>query len=85
MIEDNEQFADEMRHEHRTIQQLNAPAIFAVLKQWAKDYETGNYDARNEMTCKLAFNLVDAFTKRASRELDATSISALDSLFFPYI
>lgn len=78
MILKRDTFADEMRREHRTIQQLDAPAIFAVIKQWSHDYQTGNFDARNAATCKLAFDMVDSMT-------DVESVDRLDCLFFPYI
>lgn len=78
---DRDAFADDMRREHRTIQQLNAPAIFAVVKQWANDYKSGNFDLRNEATCKLAFALVSSVRRHG----DESTRDTLETLNFPYI
>lgn len=84
-MEARETFASDMRREHRTIQQLCAPEIFKVLQQWADDYASGNHDLRNEATCKLAFEVCDAFSKRAGRENDQISLELFANLKFPYI
>ena len=43
---------------HRTEKQNLGSLVFALVGDWARDYENGNYDARNEATCKRAFNMV---------------------------
>jgi hypothetical protein len=40
--------------EHRTLQQTMMRVFIATIEQWAKNYDTGRYDARNEATCKMA-------------------------------
>jgi len=84
MILKRDTFADDMRREHRTIQQLDAPAIFAVILQWARDYESGNFDARNETTCHVASNMIEGLRARVPPE---NFVSFCDDMkrFFPYI
>ena len=43
---------------HRTEKQNLGSLVFALVGDWARDYGEGNYDARNEATCKRAFNMV---------------------------
>lgn len=43
---------------HRTLQQTMAVLMVECLKDWAKNYNTGIYDGRNEATCKLAKDLI---------------------------
>jgi hypothetical protein len=43
---------------HRTEKQNLGSLVFALLGEWARDYENRNYDARNEATCKRAFAMV---------------------------
>jgi len=73
--------SNEMKLEHRTVQQLIAPAIFAVLKQWSDDYTTGNFDARNEATCRLAYVLVNGLETVGG----PAEIELFETLNFPYI
>mgnify|MGYP003144091425 CR=1 FL=1 len=43
---------------HRTEKQNLGSLVFALVGEWARDYENGNYDARNEATCKMADAMV---------------------------
>ena len=43
---------------HRTEKQNLGSLVFALIGEWARDYENGNYDARNEATCKMASAMV---------------------------
>ena len=43
---------------HRTEKQNLGSLVFALIGEWSRDYESGNYDLRNEATCKMAFNMV---------------------------
>jgi hypothetical protein len=43
---------------HRTEKQNLGSLVFALVGDWARDYENGEYDLRNEATCKRAFNMV---------------------------
>ena len=43
---------------HRTEKQNLGSLVFALIGDWSRDYESGNYDARNEATCKMAFAMV---------------------------
>lgn len=51
---DAEAFANEIRREHRTIQQNVGGAVLELLSQWADDNAVGNYDARNQDICSVA-------------------------------
>ena len=53
-------FVSGITRTHRTLQQCSAHAIYALLKQWAEDYDNGCYDLRNEATCKWAKTIIDA-------------------------
>lgn len=56
---DIETFASAItRLEHRTVQQAMFRTFWAVIKQWAEDYDNNNYDARNEATCKACSTIV---------------------------
>ena len=43
---------------HRTEKQNLGSLVFALVGDWARDYESGNYDARNEATCRRAFAML---------------------------
>lgn len=58
-----------VRNEHRTNQQMIAAGVFALIKQWAEDYKSGNYDLRNEETCRVAFNMVDKVNRHGDEEV----------------
>ena len=45
----------------RTLQQLAFGLFLRCVKQWAKDCESDNFDARNESTCKLSFTIAKSF------------------------
>jgi len=59
---------------HRTEKQNLGSLVFALLGEWARDYESGNYDARNEATCKRAFAMVRGLPE-----------SERDDFWMPYI
>ena len=66
---DAESFAGEVRREHRTIQQNTALVLFNLIQRWAGDYESGNFDLRNEDTVRACKDIVenvstDAFNLR---------------------
>ena len=56
---DSDAFAKELRSDHRSIQQNVGRVVFELLSQWAQDYETGNYDLRNEDTVRAAYEIFD--------------------------
>ena len=43
---------------HRTEKQSLGSLVFALVGDWSRDYKYGNYDVRNEATCKRAFDMV---------------------------
>ena len=43
---------------HRTEKQNLGSLVFALVGEWSRDFENGNYDARNEATCKMADAMV---------------------------
>jgi hypothetical protein len=53
-------FLTEVKFEHRTNQQAIAGVVFALIKQWANDFDNNNFDARNEATVTLSARIVDA-------------------------
>ena len=66
------ELADELTHDHRTLQQgIMRNLIVPMLREWALAYETNSYDLRNEATVKAA----------------AAAIKAIDdaSPGFPYV
>jgi hypothetical protein len=40
--------------DHRTLQQNKMRLIMEMLKVWDNDFVNGNYDMRNEQTCRVA-------------------------------
>jgi hypothetical protein len=54
---------------HRTEKQNLGSLVFALIGEWSRDYESGNYDARNEATCKMAFNMVHALPAHLCADL----------------
>ena len=57
---DNETFARAVRREHRTTQQAAMRTFVSVIRQWAADHETGNFDLRNQDTVAIANDIVQA-------------------------
>jgi hypothetical protein len=53
---------------HRTEKQNLGNLVFALIGEWSRDYESSNYDARNEATCKRAFQLVHALSEHKRRD-----------------
>tara|TARA_R100001244_G_scaffold49880_1_gene43954 strand:- start:1070 stop:1366 length:297 start_codon:yes stop_codon:yes gene_type:complete len=47
---------------HRTEKQNLGSLVFALVGEWARDYENGNYDARNEATCKRSFDMIQGLS-----------------------
>ena len=43
---------------HRTEKQNLGSLVFALVGEWARDYESRNYDGRNEATCKRASDMI---------------------------
>ncbi len=46
---------------HRTLQQSVFSTFMECIKLWSKMYEEGNYDLRNEETCKQANKIMKLF------------------------
>jgi hypothetical protein len=51
---DAQAFAQELRRDHRTIQQNTMKVIMELVRQWSDDHDSGNFDLRNEDTVKMA-------------------------------
>ena len=49
---------DAISREHRTNQQLIAGFVLELLEHWSNEYESGNYDLRNEATCEMAHDVM---------------------------
>ena len=58
--EELEQLAAKICHSHRTLQQNKMRLIVEMLKIWAKMYARGEYDLRNEATCEVAWEIIQA-------------------------
>ena len=54
---------------HRTEKQNLGSLVFSLIGEWSRDYENGNYDARNEATCKMAFQMVHSLPKHKRDDL----------------
>lgn len=62
--ESTEYFVGEMLQMHRTLQQsYTGDIILPFVREMAKRYKEGRYDARNEMACKACAAMWDAFAK----------------------
>jgi len=59
---------------HRTEKQNLGSLVFALIGEWSRDFENGNYDARNEATCKMAFAMVQGLPE-----------DVRDNFWMPYI
>jgi hypothetical protein len=57
---DTETFVGEVRHEHRTNQQLIMGKLFAVIDMMADAYTREAYDPRNETSCKISSAMSEA-------------------------
>jgi len=51
------EFAKNMASLHRTLQQSFMNVVVSFIIEEAKNYESGNYDLRNEFTCKMAHEI----------------------------
>ena len=45
---------------HRTLQQGVMGVATSLIAQWAEDFKAGNYDGRNEATCKLCNKIMES-------------------------
>ena len=48
---------------HRTEKQNLGCLVFALLQDWASDFEANNFDLRNEETCERAHKMITALPK----------------------
>jgi len=51
---DAEAFAQQVRRNHRTLQQNVGGTLLVLLSQWADDGVTGKFDLRNQAVCEFA-------------------------------
>ena len=58
-ISSEEAFVDCVMRDHRTLQQGMFRLFVACIREWAKAYDEGRYDLRNEQTCKLCKRIVE--------------------------
>lgn len=62
--ESTEYFVREMCNMHRTLQQsYTGDIVIPFVREMAKRYKGGFYDARNEFACKVCSVMWDAFAK----------------------
>lgn len=54
------EFAAEVTNDHRTLQQLTFGLFLECIREWAKDCDSGHFDARNEATVKASKRMVEA-------------------------
>lgn len=57
---DREDFIKSLVHDHPTLQQSTFRLMMEALRMWAKKYDEGHYDLRNEQTCKMAKMMLEA-------------------------
>lgn len=60
MNHNKEKFIEEMSNEHRTLQQCFTNLCSAWIRKCAEKKENGQFDARNEWSCKVSKEIVDA-------------------------
>ena len=60
-------FCEEIRRQHPHMQAQLGRLIFKLLEEWARDYETGNYDRRTQDLVESAYM---AITQPDQGELD---------------
>jgi hypothetical protein len=51
---DSKAFAEQVRRNHRTVQQNVGGVLLVLLSQWAEDGATKNFDLRNQAVCEFA-------------------------------
>jgi len=54
------EFVEEMSREHRTLQQIFTNLCFEWMKKCAENYGKGDFDGRNEYSCKTCSKIVEA-------------------------
>lgn len=54
---DEKTFAFALSNQHRTLQQNVMRAMVSFARQLVEDYEEGDFDLRNEASCKLAVEI----------------------------
>ena len=57
---DRDEFVAEVTRDHRTIQQNVGRVIVALLEEWARACDDGEFDARNEGICQFAKAAIQA-------------------------
>jgi len=55
---EEEDFAEAVCSDHRTLQQSTMRVFMRCVQKWAKAYESKHYDLRNEATCRLSSEIV---------------------------
>jgi hypothetical protein len=50
---------DAVRVQHRTHQQNLMRSFLVLVENWARDFDSGRYDARNEATCRLSKEIIE--------------------------
>lgn len=53
-------FVDYILRDHRTLQQSAFRIFYHCIEGWAKSWENDRYDLRNEATCRMSKEIVDA-------------------------
>ena len=64
---DNELLANLITNDHRTLQQLTFNFMMICISKWAKAYEDGRYDLRNEYTCKKSYEIMKSLNNEIPR------------------
>ena len=53
-------FVDVITNDHRYLQQESFKIFLDCICSWARDYENGKYDARNEWACAISKQIVES-------------------------
>lgn len=64
MSYEKEELAKEIVNDHRYIQDEMFGVFFNCIKDWAKMYENGRYDYRNERACKISYEIVKTLKEK---------------------
>lgn len=54
-------FIQNVTSDHRTLQQSAFRVFMKCVDVWAENYNSGNYDLRNEQTCKMSAEIKKLF------------------------
>lgn len=61
---EREEFAETIAFDHRTLQEDSFLTFLKCIEHWSNAYDNGNYDGRNEYTCRASKVMLDALKEK---------------------